>query len=419
MDVIIYNIFLRVYQCALFVASLFNKKAQLWVKGRRDIFARLESAMSGNSQPVIWMHCASLGEFEQGRPVLEKLKEAYPGHKILLTFFSPSGYEIRKNYPGADWIFYLPLDTKSNVKRFLEIVNPGLVIFVKYEYWYNYLSQLHKRQVPVILVSAIFRENAVFFKWYGSLHRKMLHFFSHLFVQNEESRLRLQSMLPAHAVTLAGDTRFDRVATIANAFEPIPVIEKFTAGKKVLVAGSTWPDDEKNLKKLIESVNNISLIIAPHEINESHLQFLKSIFPDAVLYSELSKESASHQNLPISNILIIDNIGMLSKLYNYSIISYIGGGFNKSGIHNTLEAAVYGRPVIFGPNYGKFAEAVELIKKRGARSYNTDIELIEIFKKIISSENMLQEYSFNAGAFVAESTGATNKILSWLKQISF
>jgi 3-deoxy-D-manno-octulosonic-acid transferase len=418
-DVIIYNIFLRVYQCALFVASLFNKKAQLWVKGRRDIFARLESAMSGNSQPVIWMHCASLGEFEQGRPVLEKLKEAYPGHKILLTFFSPSGYEIRKNYPGADWIFYLPLDTKSNVKRFLEIVNPGLVIFMKYEYWYNYLSQLHKRQVPVILVSAIFRENAVFFKWYGSLHRKMLHFFSHLFVQNEESRLRLQSMLPAHAVTLAGDTRFDRVATIANAFEPIPVIEKFTAGKKVLVAGSTWPDDEKNLKKLIESVNNISLIIAPHEINESHLQFLKSIFPDAVLYSELSKESASHQNLPISNILIIDNIGMLSKLYNYSIISYIGGGFNKSGIHNTLEAAVYGRPVIFGPNYGKFAEAVELIKKRGACSYNTDIELIEIFKKIISSENMLQEYSFNAGAFVAESTGATNKILSWLKQISF
>lgn len=419
MDVIIYNIFLRVYQCALFVASLFNKKAQLWVKGRRDIFARLESAMSGNSQPVIWMHCASLGEFEQGRPVLEKLKEAYPGHKILLTFFSPSGYEIRKNYPGADWIFYLPLDTKSNVKRFLEIVNPGLVIFVKYEYWYNYLSQLHKRQVPVILVSAIFRENAVFFKWYGSLHRKMLHFFSHLFVQNEESRLRLQSMLPAHAVTLAGDTRFDRVATIANAFEPIPVIEKFTAGKKVLVAGSTWPDDEKNLKKLIKSVNNISLIIAPHEINESHLQFLKSIFPDAVLYSELSKESASHQNLPISNILIIDNIGMLSKLYNYSIISYIGGGFNKSGIHNTLEAAVYGRPVIFGPNYGKFAEAVELIKKRGACSYNTDIELIEIFKKIISSENILQEYSFNAGAFVAESTGATNKILSWLKQISF
>lgn len=419
MDVIIYNIFLRVYQCALFVASLFNKKAQLWVKGRRDIFARLESAMSGNSQPVIWMHCASLGEFEQGRPVLEKLKEAYPGHKILLTFFSPSGYEIRKNYPGADWIFYLPMDTKSNVKRFLEIVNPGLVIFVKYEYWYNYLSQLHKRQVPVILVSAIFRENAVFFKWYGSLHRKMLHFFSHLFVQNEESRLRLQSMLPAHAVTLAGDTRFDRVATIANAFEPIPVIEKFTAGKKVLVAGSTWPDDEKNLKKLIESVNNISLIIAPHEINESHLQFLKSIFPDAVLYSELSKESASHQNLPISNILIIDNIGMLSKLYNYSIISYIGGGFNKSGIHNTLEAAVYGRPVIFGPNYGKFAEAVELIKKRGACSYSNDNELVEIFEKIIYSENILQEYSFNAGAFVAESTGATNKILSWLKQISF
>ncbi|MGC4235193.1 MAG: glycosyltransferase N-terminal domain-containing protein [Niabella sp.] len=419
MDVIIYNIFLRVYQCALFVASLFNNKAQLWVKGRKDIFTRLESAMNGNSQPVIWMHCASLGEFEQGRPVLEGLKEAYPGHKILLTFFSPSGYEIRKNYPGADWIFYLPLDTKSNVKKFLEIVNPGLVIFVKYEYWYNYLSQLHKKQVPVILVSAIFRENAVFFKWYGSLHRKMLHFFSHLFVQNEESRQRLQSMLPAHVITLAGDTRFDRVAAIANAFEPIPAIEKFTAGKKVLVAGSTWPEDEKNLKRLTESVNNISLIIAPHEINEVHLQFLKSIFPDAVLYSELSRELASNENLQLSNILIIDNIGMLSKLYNYSIISYIGGGFKKSGIHNTLEAAVYGRPVIFGPNYGKFAEAIELIKKRGAYSYNNDNELIEIIIKMISSEDILQEYSLNAGAFVAENTGATDKILSWLKQISF
>ncbi|HMR83070.1 MAG TPA: glycosyltransferase N-terminal domain-containing protein [Niabella sp.] len=419
MDVIIYNIFLRVYQCALFVVSLFNKKAQLWVKGRKDIFARMENAMGGNSQPVIWMHCASLGEFEQGRPVLERLKEAYPGHKILLTFFSPSGYEIRKNYPGADWIFYLPLDTKANVKKFLEIVNPGLVIFVKYEYWYNYLSQLHKKQVPVILVSAIFRENAVFFKWYGSLHRKMLHFFSHLFVQNEESLQRLQSILPAHVITLAGDTRFDRVAAIANAFEPIPAIEKFTAGKKILVAGSTWPEDEKNLKRLIESTGNISLIIAPHEINEGHLQFLNSLFPSAVLYSELSKEPASNENLQLSNILIIDNIGMLSKLYKYSIISYIGGGFNKSGIHNTLEAAVYGRPVIFGPNYGKFAEAIELIKKRGAFSYYNDNEFIEIIKKLINSENILQEYSLNAGAFVAENTGATDKILSWLKQISF
>lgn len=419
MDVIIYNIFLRVYQCALVVASLFNKKAQLWLNGRKDIFTRLEEAIGGNSQPLIWMHCASLGEFEQGRPVLEKLKETYPGYKLLLTFFSPSGYEIRKNYPGADWIFYLPLDTKANVKNFLDIVKPGLVIFVKYEYWYNYLSQLHKKHIPVILISAIFREDAVFFKWYGGLHRKMLHFFSHLFVQNKESLQRLRPMLPDNVITMAGDTRFDRVATIAGAFEPIPAIEKFAAGKKVIVAGSTWPDDEKNLKVLVESLSNISLIIAPHEINLSHLQFLKSIFPTAVLYSDLVRKSTSNENLPSANILIIDNIGMLSKLYNYSIISYIGGGFHKAGIHNTLEAAVYGKPVIFGPNYEKFAEAVMLIEKRGALSYNNDNELINIIKNMIDLENVLQEYSLNAGAFVAENTGATDKILSWLRQISF
>ncbi|GAB3427575.1 3-deoxy-D-manno-octulosonic acid transferase [Niabella aquatica] len=418
-DVIIYNIFLRVYAGAIHLASLFNKKAQLWVRGRKNILTRLESAMGNNGEPVIWMHCASLGEFEQGRPVLEKLKEEYPAHKILLTFFSPSGYEIRKNYSGADWIFYLPLDTKANVKRFLEIVNPALVLFVKYEYWYNYLSQLYKKKMPVILISAIFRKDAVFFKWYGSLHRKMLHFFSHLFVQNEESLERLQSILPAHVVTLAGDTRFDRVTAIATAFEPIPAIEKFAAGKKVVVAGSTWPEDEMNLQKLINSINEILLIIAPHEIKDGHLKFLSSIFPAAAFYSEIAGKSLENEMLPGGNVLIIDNVGMLSRLYNYSTISYIGGGFNKSGIHNTLEAAVYNKPVIFGPNYKKFAEAVGLIKNEGGFTYNTSNELIDVFCKLLNNENVLQEYSSNAGKFVAENTGATHKILGWLKQISF
>lgn len=415
MTVILYNIFLGIYKTAILFASLFNKKAKLWLNGRKDLLAKLKQTIP-QGQAVIWMHCASLGEFEQGRPVLEQLRNDHPAYKILLTFFSPSGYEFRKNYSGADWVFYLPLDTKANAKRFIDIVKPRLAIFVKYEYWYHYLNQLHKKNIPTILISAIFRKNAVFFKWYGSLHRKMLGFLSQVFVQNEESAERLKTVFPAGNITLAGDTRFDRVAAIAKDFVPIPAIEYFSAGKKIIVAGSTWPEDEINLKKLIDKTNGISLIVAPHEITESHLKFIKSTFISSLFYSEWVKLIENKEPLPDPQVLIIDNIGMLSKLYKYGIISYIGGGFNQSGIHNTLEAAVYGRPVIFGPNYQKFAEAKELIKIKGGSSYKYDNELIKIISKLISNQEELQEYSRNAGNFVVENTGATGIILTWVER---
>lgn len=414
-SVLIYNISIQLYKLAILIASRFNKKARLWLAGRKDIFEELRKKVEGSS-PVIWMHCASLGEFEQGRPVLESLRKQYPGYRLLLTFFSPSGYEIRKNYTGVDWVFYLPLDTKANASRFISLVRPGLSIFVKYEYWYHYLHELHQQSIPVILISAIFRENAPFFKWYGGVHREMANYFNHLFVQNGESVERIATVVPSEKITLAGDTRFDRVKTIAGSFEPLPLIEQFIRNKKILVAGSTWPEDELMLKKLIESQPDLSLIIAPHEITETHLRFLSNTFGGAAFYSALEKAGSGIS--PV-RILIIDNIGMLSKLYYYSSISYIGGGFNKSGIHNTLEAAVYGKPVLFGPNYQKFAEAAGLIKARAAYSYTTDTELIQITQSLLSNDHQLAECSRNAGSFVATHTGATSLILSWLKKNVF
>lgn len=414
-DVLMYNISVRLYQLAILIASLFNKKAKLWLEGRKDIFNRLQNAV-GNGEKIIWMHCASLGEFEQGRPVLEQLRLQYPQHRLLLTFFSPSGYEIRKNYIGVDWVFYLPLDTRTNARQFIHIVKPSLSIFVKYEYWYHYLHQLHQKNIPVILISAIFREHAPFFKWYGSVHRKMANYFHHLFVQNPESYERITTIVPAEKVSLAGDTRFDRVKTIADSFEPLPLIEQFITNKKILVAGSTWPEDELALKKLMESQADLALIMAPHEITDTHLRFLKETFGEASLYSELLKANSGASS---SRVLIIDNIGMLSKLYYYSLVSYIGGGFNKSGIHNTLEAAVYGKPVLFGPNYQKFAEAAGLIKNKAAFSYTTGTELITLTQSLLNNKELLIEYSRNAGAFVTSNTGATGLILSWLKKTAF
>lgn len=418
MIVFLYNIFIRLYGAGISVASLFNEKAGLWKKGRKNILHRIRTAVEGSS-PVIWMHCASLGEFEQGRPVLEQLRKQYPGNRLLLTFFSPSGYEIRKNYNGADWVFYLPLDTPGNMERFVEAVQPSLVIFVKYEYWYHALHELSKRQIPAILISAIFKADSVFFKWYGTLHRKMLAFFNHIFVQDAESKNRLSQMMEAAKITVAGDTRFDRVAEIVDSFEPIEAVEHFVGTNRLLVAGSTWPDDEKMLAKLVEKENaNSSLIIAPHEITESHIKFLLSLFPGALLFSDL-KENDTSEDETNSNILIINNIGMLSSLYYYADICYIGGGFNKSGIHNTLEAAVYGKPVIFGPNYQKFKEAITLKEKGGGFSYNSDKELIEIVSNLINDSEYRKVTGAIAGTFVQESKGATGAILSWLRKNVF
>ncbi|WP_025298776.1 3-deoxy-D-manno-octulosonic acid transferase [Niabella soli] len=415
MTVLLYTIFIRLYRAGIGIAALFNPKAKLWTAGRKNILSRLQADFAGNAAKVIWMHCASLGEFEQGRTVLEALKQKYQDHKILLTFFSPSGFEVRKNYPAADWVYYLPLDTRYNAATFIKTVRPALAIFVKYEYWYHFLKNLNREKIPVLLISAIFRADAIFFKPQGAFHRKMLHFFNHIFVQNAESKERLRAIIGENKITVAGDTRFDRVTQIAAGFEPIPLIESFIApGKFVIVAGSTWVDDEYNLSYFNKLDNNDSiLIIAPHEIDPAHIKRVKGLFPGSVLFSELKGTSYLK-----STILIIDNIGMLSRLYYYATITYIGGGFNPSGIHNTLEAAVFSKPVLFGPNYQKFLEAIELIKKEGAISYYDDKELFIEIEKLKTQPGLLNRYSTNAGTFVKERTGATGIICNYI-QLNF
>ncbi len=395
------------YALGIRIATLFNKKARLWLNGRKKIFDELKQwKVDINSNKIIWVHCASLGEFEQGRPIIEKLKQQYPSCKILLTFFSPSGYEIRKNYSGADGVFYLPLDGKSSAERFISTVKPSLVIWVKYEYWFYYLTQLKNNKIPDILVSAIFRENQPFFKWYGGLWKKILRSFEKIFVQNENSVLLLQSIGLAENVTVTGDTRFDRVMDIIEKNEPLPnALINFCQNKKVIIAGSTWEEDEEEIVHYAKIHSDIKFIIAPHEIDKERLDDIKKLFPNAVFYSEFIKGEHEAQTI------IIDNIGMLSKLYKLSTVAYIGGGFNESGIHNILEAAVYGRPIIFGPEYQKFAEANDLIDKKGAFSIENALELETLLDKLFSNEEFLKSASTISKMYVYENRGASQKIL--------
>jgi len=410
MAIFFYNIFLFLYRVGISIASIWNNKAKLWIEGRKNIFDSLSSELGSQTSKIIWFHCSSLGEFEQGRPVLEKLKSKNPNSRFLITFFSPSGYEIRKDYKGADWVFYLPLDSRTNAKRFFDIANPSLVVFVKYDYWYYYLIECKKRNIPLLLISGIFRKDQPFFKWYGNLHRKMLNCFTHFFVQDTESFQLLQSIKINNAI-VASDTRFDRVSEIAENFKPIEEVEKFCGSSQVLVAGSTWPDDEKLIKEATTKFPNLKIIIAPHEIHKEHIDQLRSIFPDAMLYSQLITQNSQ----PIaSNVLIIDNIGMLSRLYHYATITYVGGGFNK-GIHNTLEAAVYGKPVLFGPNYKKFKEAIGLIEAGGGVCINSVTELSAILEKFINNKTELELSSKNSLDFVNQNRGATEKILHYIE----
>jgi 3-deoxy-D-manno-octulosonic-acid transferase len=410
--VFLYNIFLFLFRAGTHIASLFNLKAKKWVEGRKDIFKTLEAAISVNDK-VIWMHCASLGEFEQGRPVLEKLKEQYPSYKILLTFFSPSGYEVQKNYKVADWVFYLPMDSASNARRFLEITHPALVIFVKYEFWYYYLKKIKYRQIPFILVSAIFRKDMRSFKWMGGLQLKMLSRFEHIFLQNETSKQMLDDLKADANYSVAGDTRFDRVIEIADKFQSLDLIENFCAGKKVLVAGSTWTEDEDVLSKVSETLkqHNLKLIIAPHEINEDHLTEIEKLFPGSIRYSQLTHHS------PLATFLIIDNIGMLSKLYRYGHICFIGGGFKPMGVHNVTEAAVYGKPVLMGPYISKYAEAVELVNCGGGFVINNDSELTTKINELMNDQNnKFAQSSKAAYDFIRKNAGAAGKVLLYIQE---
>ena len=403
--------FLLLYRSGIHLSSVWNNKAKLWVNGRKNIFNRLTNELGSHHSQIVWFHCSSLGEFEQGRPVIEKIKFQFPNSKILLTFFSPSGFEIRKDYEGAAWVFYLPLDSGKNAKQFLDIVKPALVVFVKYDYWYYYLTECRRRKISLLMISSIFRKEQAFFRWYGSLHRKMLQCFSYIFVQDSES-LQLLESINIKTATIAGDTRFDRVSEIAETFKPIPEIAKFCGRSQVLVAGSTWPADEKIIKDSATTLPDLKIIIVPHEINKEHLQELKSLFPDSLFFSELKPyDSASITQ----HCLIIDNIGMLSRLYHYATISYVGGGFNR-GIHNTLEAAIYGKPVLFGPNYKKFREAIGLIESDGGVCITSSAELTSHLKKILNTESELALRSKKSFEFVQENKGATEKILSYIHE---
>lgn len=400
------------FRAGIRIAAIFNPKARKWLQGRKDIFGRLQAAI-GEDDRTIWMHCASLGEFEQGRPLLEKLRATYPGHRLLLTFFSPSGYEIRKDFPGVDWVFYLPLDGSSNARRFLNIVKPRLVVFVKYEYWYFYLRQIKAMGIPFLLISALFQARMPFFKWYGGLHRNMLGCFTHLFVQDEPSRQLLATIDFDKQCTVSGDTRFDRVIEIAEHAGPVPGIDDFASDRKTIVAGSTWSEDEQLLQQVMYELKSagLKLVIAPHEIHEQHIQQLRVLFPSSRLYSEL----VPGQPLAAEQVLIIDNIGMLSRLYRHAWITYIGGGFGK-GIHNTLEAAVYGKPVLFGPAYGKFREAVELVRNGGAKPVSNAEEARAIVSKLLGDENAYSASAAAAGEYVLASRGATKKVMDYIQE---
>ena len=411
MTIIFYNIFLLFFRAGIRIASLWNNKANQWLAGRKNIFEILNSELSTNKSKLIWIHCSSLGEFEQGRPVIESFKTNFPNSKLLITFFSPSGYEIRKEYKVADWVFYLPMDSPLNAKKFFDIINPSLVVFVKYDFWYYYLTECKKRNIPLLMISAIFREEQPFFKWYGSFHRKMLSCFTYIFVQDENSETLLNS-IDINNVLKTGDTRFDRVTDIAANFQSIEIIEKFCGNSKVLVAGSTWPEDEKIIKEGIATNPDIKLIIAPHEVNEKHLDEIKNLFPDAVFFSQLMTHDSQIVN---KKIMIIDNIGMLSRLYHYATVAYVGGGFNK-GIHNTLEAVVYGKPVIFGPEYKKFKEAVELVRTGSGISITNTADLSKQLETLLKSKDQYEMKCKNSFEFVQQRKGATKRIINYIQE---
>lgn len=404
----LYSISIYLYSFSIRFASLFNTKAKLWIAGRRGFFKKLKSTIQSSTNPVIWFHCASLGEFEQGRPVIEQLKKEHAEIKIILTFFSPSGYEVRKNYTGADHVFYLPLDTPSNAKKFIKIVKPTAVFFVKYEFWFNYLNELKNNAIPTYLISGVFRQEHYFFKKYSSWFRKQLSAFNHFYLQDERS-LQLIRNIGFKNASVAGDTRFDRVYEVSQHVQAIPLIELFKQQQPLFIAGSTWEPDEDLLATFDFAKKGFKLVIAPHEISEVRIQSLLSKFrQNALLYSR-----ANEDNVRTADVLLIDNMGMLSSIYQYGTVAFIGGGFGK-GIHNILEPAAFGLPVLFGPNYRKFEEAKELVHLRGAFVVAHDAELQNIIQLLTHSPaGLLAEAT--AKRYIQHHVGATKIILGDIK----
>jgi len=429
---LIYNFFIRLYVSGIRIASLGNQKAKEWIEGRKNWFEVLNKKINPDEK-IVWFHCASAGEFEQGKPVIEELKRVYPSHKILVSFFSPSGYNAAKNYPHADIITYLPRDTRKNAKLFVELVKPELVVFVKYEYWYHHLSAIAFHHIPLIMVSAIFRKEQLFFKWYGKFYKQILFLFRKIFVQDENSLQLLKTNHIDHC-GLSGDTRFDRVKKIADHFTEVQLLKEFIGESKTIVAGSTWEQDEEILASYVRN-HSVKIVVAPHEIKKDRIIQLQKIFPDCVRYSEV-KSLFSHSEIQTTSLwnsinkqqqkdlqkklsgaktLLIDSMGTLSKLYRYATVTYVGGGF-KSGIHNTLEAAVYGKPVLFGPKYQKFKEAKDLIAQGAAFSVINAEEMKIKTDHLLNDPEQLSKAGEAAKNYVEKNTGATQKILQYIQE---
>lgn len=400
----LYNIAIYIYTMSVRLVSLWHEKARKWVAGRKDLFARLAEQVSATDR-VVWIHVSSLGEFEQGRPIIEQIKRRYPKRKILLTFFSPSGYEVRKDYDGADYVFYMPADTRSNASCFLDIVNPEVVIFIKNEFWLNMLSELHRRKVKTYLASALFRRNSVFFRFYGWMWRRSLHSFDTIFVQDESSK-ELLLQLGVERVVVAGDTRFDRVCAVAERAEKVELVERFKGEKRLFVAGSTWGADEDILLPLINKNTDIKFVVAPHEMDEERIEkLMRGVKGGAVRYTKFSGGDISDKQL-----FILDTVGLLSRVYGSAEWAYVGGGFG-AGIHNTLEAVVYGLPIAFGVKYRKFREACDLVELGIGCSVTNEQELNSWFDELKGDDDYLARLSALAKVYVGQHRGATEKIV--------
>ncbi|CAM3619403.1 3-deoxy-D-manno-octulosonic acid transferase [Flavobacterium chungbukense] len=402
----LYNLLIHIAGFFLRIIALFSPKIKLFVEGRKNVFSILKEKIKADDK-TIWFHSASLGEYEQGLPVIEKIKEKYPSHKIIVTFFSPSGYEVRKNNTVADLTLYLPLDTKANAKKFIKLVHPELAFFIKYEFWLNYLKELETNKIPTYLISGIFRDNQMFFKWYGGFYRKALKAFTYFFVQNEKSKQKIKS-LGFNNVIVSGDTRFDRVNAILQRDNSLDFIENFKNNEPVIVIGSSWPKDEVILADYINQASeNVKFIIAPHNIKADQIENLKSqITKSTILYSE-------KENIDLSkyNVLIVDTVGLLTKIYSYGTIAYVGGGFGNPGIHNILEPATFGIPIVIGPNYSNFAEAVSLVQLKGCNVISNAEELKNAFDKLLLDRSFFEEKSKICSSFIQNNKGATETIM--------
>lgn len=413
--ILLYNFIILIYSTSIKLAGLFgNDKAKLWASGRKNWEKKLEESIAkSNSQERFWFHCASLGEFEQGRSLIEKVRREFPDAYILLTFFSPSGYEIRKTYSQVDFVCYLPVDTKRNAEKFIEIVKPSSTFFIKYEFWFHFINELEKKKKSIYIVSAIFRPQQIFFKWYGTFYKNLLTKITRIFIQDKNSEILLTSSNISN-YTVVGDTRFDRVKKVADEAKEVSAINDFVGSSRVLVAGSTWPMDEDLVLNIFFSFDDqdIKLIIVPHDVNQERISNIQQKIQNHVHSTGSTLLSEYHSNKN-SNILIVDSVGLLSTLYKYGTLTWVGGGFD-NGIHNILEPAAHGKPIFFGPNYSKFKEAHDLIAKQSAFNVSDEIAGKRLMLKLLKNESLLNSASKNASEYVERNIGATELIYKFV-----